>query len=421
MALSDGKATSKDLLDDFDFSDIGSLGSLFGGDDGSGNATIDDPTDGGLFTNPNATNPGGSGGVNNLFAPNTDQNNYAIPGTTDPNNPGGADGTGGSMGQNGINIGGANGGVTVGTSDPNSGDTNNGASLGGPTLAPSPVTTTFGGGTGAPGAIGNPNLGVSGSAPPLSNGMPSSTPGVRTSVSPGSTLGSGLGSVLSNLTSAGGLASLLSALNQENNAGNYQNWANQAAATANPFGQYRQQYGDQLAALEANPSSVANTPGYQFALQQGLNSVSNTDNKNEGVGAGSTDVDRMNYSSGLAQQTYNNTVSQLSNLAGAQVGPQTAAQLQMAGMMSSANAQSGAVGTALLAALGGASSPNSGTAGQSLLPASLFAPSSTATVGDLTHAVSGAPQDTGGTPTTGVVRNDPGDPMNYLNNVDHGS
>jgi hypothetical protein len=116
--------------------------------------------------------------------------------------------------------------------------------------------------------------------------------------------------------------------------------------------------------LQADPSSVANTPGYQFALNQGLGAVSNADNRRFGVGAGSTDPDRMTFAQGLASKTYNDTIKQYSDQAGVPIGPQAAASVYQTGMLGniaanqSANAARGAnttnalqTGAGLLSAL----------------------------------------------------------------------
>ncbi len=109
--------------------------------------------------------------------------------------------------------------------------------------------------------------------------------------------------------------------------------ADKYGAILNPYGAYRDAAAQRLAQLQADPSSIANTPGYKFSLDQGLGAVANRDNRSFGVGAGSTNPDLMNFAQGLASKTYDSTIKQLSDQAGVGIGPQSAASIYQTGML----------------------------------------------------------------------------------------
>ena len=71
---------------------------------------------------------------------------------------------------------------------------------------------------------------------------------------------------------------------------------------------------NKLNTLLQNPESVASTPGYQFAYNQGLEAVNRTAAAKGQLGSGNRLYDLTKFGQGLASQTYNSTVSQLSNL-----------------------------------------------------------------------------------------------------------
>ena len=71
---------------------------------------------------------------------------------------------------------------------------------------------------------------------------------------------------------------------------------------------------NKLNALLQNPESVTSTPGYQFAYNQGLEAVNRTAAAKGQLGSGNRLYDLTKFGQGLASQTYNNTVSQLTNL-----------------------------------------------------------------------------------------------------------
>lgn len=123
------------------------------------------------------------------------------------------------------------------------------------------------------------------------------------------------------------------AIKQWNDANTYRELGNQAAATANPFGNNnnRQQYIDELSALYKDPSQIANTPGYKFALNQALDA---TQGRLSAMGYGGTGTmadSLAAQASGLAAQTWNTEANRLAMLGGAQFDPANAARMQMEG------------------------------------------------------------------------------------------
>jgi hypothetical protein len=144
---------------------------------------------------------------------------------------------------------------------------------------------------------------------------------------------------------------LATAYQQYKNAGQYTQQAEKYAGVLNPYGAYRDAAAQKLAALQADPSSIVNTPGYQFSLSQGLGAVANRDNRSFGVGAGSTNPDMMTFAQGLAQKTYNDTINQYSQQAGVNIGPSAAASILQTGMQGNIASQSNAV-NALLSPFG---------------------------------------------------------------------
>jgi len=143
------------------------------------------------------------------------------------------------------------------------------------------------------------------------------------------------------------LPALATAYQQYNNADQYTKQAEKYAGVLNPYGAYRDAAAQKLAALQADPSSIQDTPGYKFALQQGLGAVANRDNRSFGVGAGSTNPDMMNYAQGLASKTYNDTINQYSNQAGVGITPASAAGILQTGMQGNIAAQNNAVNAML--------------------------------------------------------------------------
>lgn len=93
----------------------------------------------------------------------------------------------------------------------------------------------------------------------------------------------------------------------------------QAAAAADPFASQRAQYQTQLAALMADPSSVTQTPGYQFNLQQGLGALNASMAATGQSNSGARQAAVESYGAGLASNTYQQQLSNLMTLSGANI------------------------------------------------------------------------------------------------------
>jgi hypothetical protein len=138
-----------------------------------------------------------------------------------------------------------------------------------------------------------------------------------------------------------------------------------AAQAADPFASQRAQYQPMLQNLVMNPSSVANTPGYQFNMQQGLNAVQ-AGSAAKGLGtSGANDTAKMQYAQGLAANTYQQDFNELALLSGATTGNQAAAASAITTGNNNINNALGTIGGAVGKGIGnwlnGPSSP-SGTA-----------------------------------------------------------
>lgn len=137
------------------------------------------------------------------------------------------------------------------------------------------------------------------------------------------------------------------------NSAGIQSNANQVFQQSNPFGQYRPQYGAQLSTLMSDPSSVAQLPGYQFLMDQGTQAIArgSAGPGGSGLGSGAMGASLEQYGQGLADQFYQQQVSTLSNLAGANIQPANPYQA-LQGKAGAAGNLGNSV-TGLLSSLGG--------------------------------------------------------------------
>ena len=104
------------------------------------------------------------------------------------------------------------------------------------------------------------------------------------------------------------------------NGGGYQRNAPQTFnPTANQYsqpGNYTNAYRGQLDNLLTNPGSFSGTPGFQFALDQGMQGVQRSNSA--GRNSGNALAALAKYGTGLAQQDYGNQVDRLGRLSGQQ-------------------------------------------------------------------------------------------------------
>ena len=106
--------------------------------------------------------------------------------------------------------------------------------------------------------------------------------------------------------------------------------AQQAVGMADPFGKYRGQFAKQLQTLYQNPWQIADTPGYQFRLAQGLEGVNRNAAASGMLGSGNRLMELMRYGQDYGSQEFDNEIARLMQLSGATMGsPTGAAQMNL--------------------------------------------------------------------------------------------
>lgn len=239
-----------------------------------------------------------------------------------------------------------------------------------------------------------------GTSPDLQPGtVDTGTTPIDTGALPGTTPSNlNINGILNGITGSTGLspsqmAALAGAGQMYSNAGQFDSQSQTDAAYLDPAQQFQTGYGQQLQNLEQNPSAIANTPGYQFALSQGLGAVGRSDMASKGDVPTSDDIA---FASGLAQQTYNSQVAQLTQLSGANFSPQSAASILQTGMLGGIGSQTAAMNDIF----GGLFPPQTSPTGTPLTSGSpvTFSPGSTTTVPGGTNNPNYV--NTGGTPVT---------------------
>ncbi len=101
---------------------------------------------------------------------------------------------------------------------------------------------------------------------------------------------------------------------------------------ADPFGPYRDQYAQQLAQLQADPSSITNIPGYKFGLDQGLIGRQRALASGGYSGSGNELIGLEQYAQDYAGRYYSNEVARLAGLAGADIRPNFQPQFDSAAL-----------------------------------------------------------------------------------------
>jgi hypothetical protein len=121
-----------------------------------------------------------------------------------------------------------------------------------------------------------------------------------------------------------------------------------AQQMADPFASSRQQYIDKLNAVMANPSLTMSQPGYQFALQEGMQGLNRSLAKS-GMGtatpgapgtpaSGAAGIAQQKYGQNYATTAYNNYVNQLAGLSGATQNPNVGANAYMSAQKAASDA-----------------------------------------------------------------------------------
>ena len=112
-------------------------------------------------------------------------------------------------------------------------------------------------------------------------------------------------------------------------AQNLPNWASQAGSTAaslaDPFAEQRPQYQNQLAKLMSDPGSLATSPLYKFAQEQGLEAINRTAGARGQLGSGNRLADLTRFGAGLAGENFFKMAPLLGRFAGADTSSPAAA------------------------------------------------------------------------------------------------
>lgn len=125
------------------------------------------------------------------------------------------------------------------------------------------------------------------------------------------------------------------------------------ASKQDPFGPYRNQYAQELAALSANPDSITSRPGFTFARDQGQQALMRASAARGKLGSGEEAIALQKYGQDYAGTYLQQEQNRLAQLAGAGFAP-SGGQLDLQANMGGANLMSGSLNTiGLLAALKG--------------------------------------------------------------------
>lgn len=115
----------------------------------------------------------------------------------------------------------------------------------------------------------------------------------------------------------GALKAGVDAYGSYNSGKKIQSAYDKAGQQANPFAEHRGFYGDKLRALENDPSSIANTPGYKFAQEQGEQSIGRLASATGGRLGGKRMGDVLKFNNNLASQMFQSETRRYAGLAGA--------------------------------------------------------------------------------------------------------
>lgn len=146
--------------------------------------------------------------------------------------------------------------------------------------------------------------------------------------------GEGFGAILERLKSmpwkgiAGGF-DVVKSLYGLSQANKLQQLAQQYGERADPYGPYRGQAAERLARLQADPSLLSETPGYQAGLQAVQRGLAGSGY----LGSGNEKIALLKYGGDI----YNQETGRLAQLAGAQFSPANAGQIGMTGAAGAAN------------------------------------------------------------------------------------
>lgn len=115
----------------------------------------------------------------------------------------------------------------------------------------------------------------------------------------------------------GGLYGLFSGGDEETQSGVD---ANKMAAMSDPAGQFRGQWADRLNQLVMDPSSVTQTPGYQFQMEQGTEAINRGMAASGQLQSGGEQLALQKFGQGLASDSWLRQIQMMSGLVGGSPG-----------------------------------------------------------------------------------------------------
>lgn len=121
----------------------------------------------------------------------------------------------------------------------------------------------------------------------------------------------------------------------------------QAASAADPFASQRGQYQTMLQNLVTNPSSVTQTPGYQFGMDQGTAAVNSGEASAGYLNSGNRGVALEQFGQNYATGEYQQQFSNLAALSGANTGQPGEAGQILANQATQQSQQAGALGNSI--------------------------------------------------------------------------
>lgn len=200
----------------------------------------------------------------------------------------------------------------------------------------------------AEGAAGTTAAGAGGTTWSSASGLPPPASGVGPVAGSMGYEGAGAaatgagGMTTGQMIQAGGslIGTVANAIGNRQNANQYRNDINSAVERADTWGpENRQRAIDRIWQLYNDPSSIENTPGYQFARQQGEQGVNRAAAGRGYFRSPNMLYDLSKFNQGLATKTYDAEMGRLLTMAGAGNNPANAASLaaQGAGQYSSMN------------------------------------------------------------------------------------
>lgn len=127
------------------------------------------------------------------------------------------------------------------------------------------------------------------------------------------------------------------------NSRNVRNDANAAANRADPFGQYRGRAGEDLMKFMQDPSYIYDRPGYLARRNQGEQGINRAAAGKGYFRSPNMLFDLSKFNSDLASQEFDAEYRRLASMAGVDINPGTAAQIQANGSTTSNNMRSAGI------------------------------------------------------------------------------